>query len=112
MIQNAALMSSEAAAAPSTASRKAGAAPKTSPLPAKHLLLRLILLVELFLPGIHGHRFAIDEHHLDVSARLERISVGNNQVRRFPFGVRAQPIAHSEYLRGAERDRPVCRVLR
>src|SRR6266481_1422632 len=75
------------------------------------LPLHSVSFVEFLLAGIQTHGFTVDEHQIDVSPDVQRISVGHNEVRRFSFVDRAQPIGNSIDLGSVQGYGLVCLFL-
>src|ERR1039457_1415991 len=69
-----------------------------------HFLSRQILLVEAVVLVVQIHRRSLDEHPLDLGARLQRVSVGNNQVGPLAFFDGAELVASTPDLGRIERD--------
>src|ERR1022692_1982346 len=69
-----------------------------------HFLSRQILLVEAVVLVVQIYRRSLDEHLLDLGARLQRVSVGNNQVGPLAFFDGAELVAYTPDLGRIERD--------
>src|SRR6266404_8408461 len=65
----------------------------------------LVLLVELRVPAGEGYVASVDEHVLDLSPYLERVTVSHNQVCNLPLLDRPDAVGDPENLRRIDRDR-------
>ena len=72
---------------------------------ASALRTRLVLLVELRVPAGERYVASVDEHVLDLSPYLERVTVSDNQVCNLPLLDRSDAIGDAENLRRINRDR-------
>lgn len=88
------------------------ARPDILPFDTEQLLPQAVLFVELLLVRIQTHRLTIDEHQIDVSLHVQRVYVGDDEVRSLPFFNRAEPIGDSKDLGYVQGHGFVCFFLR
>ena len=67
-------------------------------------LLGGVFLAEARLPAGHGDFVPVDEDEFDVGFHVERIAVGDDDVRGFACVERAELIGNAPNLRGVEGD--------
>src|ERR1035441_5078671 len=78
--------------------------PRSTLFPYTTLFQSQILLVEAVVLVVQIYRRSLDEHLLDLGARLQRVSVGNNQVGPLAFFDGAELVAYTPDLGRIERD--------